>query len=120
MPGMALAMAAESDNVSGYDIGLKGKTVADGLACSSPSALAAKILRGLIDGNFTVNDEHTLEYTKMLFESTGIKAEPSSCLSFGGLGKIPFEIDNIENASNIVWLTGGSLVPDYEWEKLGI
>lgn len=121
MPCMALAMATgKSENVSVYDIGLGGITVADGLACSSPSPLAVNVLRGLLDGCFTVTDEHALEYTKMFFESTKIKAEPSSCLTFGGLGKIPFEIENIENATNIVWLTGGSLVPDYEWEKLGI
>ena len=120
MPCMTLAMAKDKSDVSIYDIGLCGKTIADGLACSSPSPLAFRIMKPLLDGCFTITDENTMEYTKLLYESENIKAEPSSCLSFGGLGKIPFDIPHIENAINIVWLTGGSLVPEEEWQKLGI
>ncbi len=120
MPCMALAMLEKKSNVSIYDIDLSGKTIADGLACSSPSPIAYEVLKSILDGCFTVNDKNTLELTKLFYAAEGIKAEPSSCLSFGGLGKIPFNIPNIENSVNIVWLTGGSLVPDHEWQRLGI
>ena len=120
MPCMALAMAKSKSDVSVYDIGLGKGTVADGLACSSPSVLAYNVMCGLLDCCFTVSDEHSIELTKMLYETSGIKAEPSSCVALGGVGKIPYKIENIENATHLVWLTGGSLVPDDEWEKIGI
>lgn len=118
MPCMAYAFAKGNSDVSVYDIGLNGGTVADGLACSSPSALAYRAVKGLLDGCFTVDDEHSLEFMRLLYESTEIKAEPSSCVSLGGIGK--FEVMYKENATHVIWLTGGSLVPDYEWNKLGI
>ena len=120
MPCMSLAMAKGTGNISVYDIGLGNGTVADGLACSSPSVLAYDAMRSMLDGCFTVNDEHSLELSRILYKSSGIKAEPSSCVAFGGLGKIPYEIEYSENATHLVWLTGGSLVPDDEWERIGV
>lgn len=120
MPCMALALAKGTGNVSVYDIGLGNTTVADGLACSSPSVLAYNVMQGLLDGCFTVTDERSLHLTKLLFDTSGIKAEPASCVAFGGVGKIPYEIKNIESATHLVWLTGGSLVPDDEWKKIGL
>lgn len=120
MPCMALAMAKSTSDVSVYDIGLGNGTVADGLACSSPSVLAYKVMQGMLDGCFTVDDEHSLNLSRLLYKTSNIKAEPSSCVALGGVGKIPYKIENIENATHLVWLTGGSLVPDDEWEKIGI
>ena len=120
MPCMALAMVKEDSNVSVYDIGLGNGTVADGLACSSPSVLAYNIMKGMLDGCFTVTDEHALNLSRLLYKTSGVKAEPSSCVALGGVGKIPCKIENVENATHLVWLTGGSLVPDDEWEKIGI
>ncbi len=120
MPCMALAMASGRSDVSVYDIGLGGGTVADGLACSSPSRLAYDVMAGMLDGCFTVTDEHALGLTALLYEASGIKAEPSSCVALGGVGKIPYEIHNAENSSHLVWLTGGSMVPDEEWRKIGL
>ena len=120
MPCMSYAMAASKGDVSVYDIGLGNGTVADGLACSSPSVLAYKVMQGVLDGCFTITDEHSLELVKLLYNTSNIKAEPSSCVALGGVGKIPYEIENIENATHLVWLTGGSLVPDSEWRKIGL
>ena len=120
MPCMSLAMAKSEGNVSVYDIGLGNGTVSDGLACSSPSVLAYEVVKGLLDGCFTIEDEHCLNLSRLLYNTSGIKAEPSSCVALGGLGKALNEKNNIENATHLVWLTGGSLVPDDEWEKIGI
>lgn len=118
MPCMALAMAEGRGDVSVYDIGLGNGTVADGLACSSPSVLAYEIMKTMLDGCFTVEDEHSLALSRLLYKAEGIKAEPSSCVAFSGVGKIPCKIKNIENATHLVWLTGGSLVPEDEWERI--
>ncbi len=118
MPCMALAMAQGRSDVSVYDIGLGKGTVADGLACSSPSRLAYNVMRGMLDGCFTVDDTHALRLTKLLYESSGIKAEPSSCVALAGVGRMP--VAAMENAVHLVWLTGGSLVPEEEWRKIGL
>ncbi len=120
MPCMALAMAEGRSDVSVYDIGLGNGTVADGLACSSPSVLAYEIMKTMLDGCFTVEDGHSIDLSRLLYKTEGIKAEPSSCVAFGGVGKIPGGIKNIENATHLVWLTGGSLVPEDEWKKIGL
>lgn len=120
MPCMALAMAKSRSDVSVYDIGLGNGTIADGLACSSPSVLAYEVMKGMLDGCFTISDEHSLNLSRILYKTSGIKAEPSSCVALGGVGKMPHEIKNIDNATHIVWLTGGSLVPEDEWERIGL
>ena len=113
-------MAESRSDVSVYDIGLGKGTVADGLACSSPSVLAYDIMKTMLDGCFTIEDEHSLNLCRLLYKASGIKAEPSSCVALGGVGKILHKIENVENATHLVWLTRGSLVPDDEWEKIGI
>lgn len=118
MPCMALAMAKSRSDVSVYDIGLGNGTIADGLACSSPSVLAYDVMKGMLDGCFTIKDDHCLNLSGLLYKTSGIKAEPSSCVALGGVGKVPNQINNIENATHIVWLTGGSLVPDDEWIRI--
>ncbi len=120
MPCMALAMAKSQADVSVYDIGLGNGTIADGLACSSPSILAYNVMKSMLDGCFTVDDEHSLSLSRLLYNTSGIKAEPSSCVALGGVGKIPEKIANIDNATHLVWLTGGSLVPEEEWERTGL
>ena len=112
---MTLAMAKGDGKVSVYDIGLGKGTVADGLACSSPSILAYDVMKGLLDGCFTIEDEHSLNLSRLLYKTSGIKAEPSSCVALGGIGKVPCEN---KNATHLVWLTGGSLVPEDEWERI--
>ncbi|MBR3870973.1 MAG: D-serine ammonia-lyase [Clostridia bacterium] len=116
MPCMSLAMAQSRGDVSVYDIGLGGKTVADGLACSSPSVLAYEVMKGMLDGCFTIRDEHSLNLSRLLYRTAGIKTEPSSCVALGGAGKF----SHSENATHLVWLTGGSLVPEDEWERTGL
>ena len=117
MPCMALAMAKGRGDVSVYDIGLGKGTVADGLACSSPSRLAYNVMKGMLDGCFTIDDEHSLSLTRLLYKTSRIKAEPSSSVALGGVGKMFTDIENYGNATHIVWLTGGKLVPDRTWQS---
>ena len=30
------------------------------------------------------------------------------------------DIESIENATHLVWLAGGSLIPEEEWERVGL
>ncbi len=124
-PCMMLGMVTGlNDGISVQDIGLSGLTQADGLAVPRPSSFVGKVMRPLLSGAFTVQDEHLYEYMKMLMNTEKIFLEPSACAGFQGaafLGQKEETLrylrerhlaDKMENAAHIVWATGGSMVPE--------
>ncbi len=125
---MTLGMASGKYNeICVQDIGLTGKTIADGLAVGRPSGFVCERMRPMMAGAFTVTDEHLLEYQKVMKEQEEIFLEPSACAGFKGAADITrggndWETyirehhleDKMENAIHLVWATGGGLM-----EKLG-
>jgi D-serine dehydratase len=118
-------MTGLHDRISVQDIGLAGKTSADGLAVGRPSGLVGRVAGNLLDGIFTVSDERMEGLVVDLFEREAIFVEPSAAAGFPGycltqqsreygelIGK-----ENLKNASHIVWATGGSMVPDAERKR---
>jgi len=99
------------DKISVQDIGLSGKTQADGLAVGRCSAFAAGIIAGIIDGEATVSDEKLHVYCRQLWNSERIFIEPSACAAFEAFIKAN---DTEKNGTHIIWATGGSMVPDAE------
>lgn len=107
--------------ISAADIGLTGRTAADGLAVSRPSALACKAMRHMLNGVFTVEDEELFTQLHRMAESEDIRLEPSALAGVPGLlhsargdfGSGPASRD----AVHVVWATGGSFVPSKEWEQ---
>ena len=87
---------------------LSNRTVADGLAVTSASRLVAPYINTLCAGLMTVTDVHMLEGVRALHEHQNVKIEPSAAA--GLLGPTRFEC--AEGDMNIIWLTGGSLLPD--------
>jgi D-serine dehydratase len=118
-------MTGLHDRISVQDIGLTGKTSADGLAVGRPSGLVGRVVGNLLDGLFTVADEKMERLVVDLFEQENIFVEPSAAAGFPGYcltqqtGEYAEMIGgkNLENAAHIVWATGGGMVPDREREK---
>jgi D-serine dehydratase len=118
-------MTGLHDRISVQDIGLTGKTSADGLAVGRPSKLVGRVVGNLLDGLFTVSDQKMERLVVDLFEKETIFVEPSAAAGFPGYyltqqsGEYVKIIDknNFKNASHIVWATGGNMVPDKEREK---
>ena len=122
---MVLGMATDLHNkICVQDIGLSGKTHADGLAVGRASSLVGKLMQPLLAGEVTLEDWRLYEYMRDLNVMERIFIEPSSCAAFHGpvmLAKAPeyrswlYEtglIDKMNNATHIVWATGGRLVPE--------
>ena len=106
-PAVLLGMLTEKhDQISVGDIGLSGKTLADGLAVGKASSLVGPLMEGRIQGIYTIEDETMLSYVKTLYETEGIKVEPSACAGFLG----PHFVQ--EDGVHLAWLTGGRLVPE--------
>lgn len=119
-PAVILGLASGlADKISIADIGLSGKTVADGLAVGRASGLACRAMRHLLNGGFTVQDSCLLYYLRLLAQIEGIRLEPSALAGFEGLhlamsGKLG---DIKEAGAHLVWGTGGGLVPEMEWDN---
>ena len=108
------------------DIGLTGRTAADGLAVSRPSGFVGETVKEMVGGGFTVSDEHLFTDLHALHETEGLFVEPSACAGFAGAMELSKMTDYLEssglgahweNAAHIVWATGGALVPEGEREK---
>lgn len=84
-PSVLLGMATgRYEDVSVRDFDLDGVTEADGLACASPSGFVTRMDRNIVSGDFTVDDARLYDFMRMLYETEGVKIEPSSCAAFLG------------------------------------
>lgn len=124
-PAMLIGMATGLHNdICVQDIGIDGKTHADGLAVGRPSKLVGKMMDYVLGGVFTVNDYKLYDNMRYLHNTENINIEPSACAAFEGVvtlenseeGKLYIKDHGLENkmqnATHIAWATGGSLVPE--------
>ena len=121
-PCMLLGMATGlHDQIAVKDIGLSNQTIADGLAVGRPSSFVGKQMEPLLEGVMTISDEELSSFVRELYVTEQIIVEPSGTAGFIGLKQLPEAARN-ENATHIVWATGGSMVPKEEQGKyiLGI
>lgn len=124
-PCMLVGLATgKMSDICVQDIGLTGKTEADGLAVARPSGLVSRFMDTLLSGEFTVDDSRLNDYLKNLFLSEGIFIEPSSCASFIAPERIYKDsncteyikenglTDKMKDSVHILWATGGSMVTE--------
>ncbi len=124
-PSVLLGIATQRFGAAAVqDYGLSGKTEADGLACSSPSDFVTRIMTPHLAGIFTADDRSLFRWLRMLYRTEGIEIEPSACAAFAGpAGLLSYPEtasycaenglteEKLANAVQIVWATGGSMVP---------
>ncbi|MFV0517126.1 MAG: D-serine ammonia-lyase [Aminipila sp.] len=123
-PCMVLGMATGlHDEICVEDIGLDGKTAADGLAVGRASRLVGKTMETLLDGISTIEDYKLYDYLKLIADNEGIYIEPSACATFDTVARVMNNKDYLElyglthkikTATHIMWATGGSMVPEEE------
>jgi D-serine dehydratase len=129
-PCMLLRLASLKDQpISVRDIGLDNCTEADGLAVAQASELAAARMRTLVSGIFTVRDSDLFQQVYALEHSEGLRIEPSAAAGFGGpawllestAGRQYLHdhglLQHLDQASHILWTTGGALVPEVEYRQ---
>ena len=93
------------EKISCADIGLDGKTAADGLAVGRASRLVRELMEPMVDGCFTITDEELYPFLTALKDSENIFIEPSATASFIGPSLVN------KPGTHILWATGGSMVP---------
>lgn len=119
-PCMLVQLAAGvQERTSVYDIGLDNKTIADGLAVASASLLVAGAVGHAINAVVTVSDEDLLVDVARLW-GLGQRLEPSAAAGFAALPRYLAARPDLTSsrAVHVVWTTGGSLLPDFDFQSL--
>lgn len=127
-PAMSLGVRSGlHDQICVADIGLDGRTAADGLAVGRPSRLVGQRMQDLVDGYVTVSDERMKSLVGLLQDAEGIAVEPSAAAGFTNPWRIlsddaylaAFGLDEarLAAANHIVWSTGGGMVPAPEMDR---
>lgn len=121
-------MNGSEELISVYDVGLTNKTEADGMAVARMSAFVARVMREMLAGVFTVADDDLFRWVLAAHETQGIRLEPSAAAGMAGphfvvdhpIGRefVAREglADSMAEAIHVIWTTGGSFVPQEQFE----
>ena len=116
-------------NPSVYDVGLDNRTEADGLAVPRASELAADVVRPLLGGVYTVEDEEMFWLLHTAAEAESIRIEPSAAAGLAGPAMLLASANgqayiarrglapHMARSTHIAWTTGGLFVPDEEYAR---
>ncbi|WP_019959389.1 D-serine ammonia-lyase [Vitreoscilla stercoraria] len=114
-PCMLLSIATEQhEAISVADIGLDGKTAADGLAVGRASGLVSRLMSDRLHALSTVADDDLYRYEALLWQQEQCFIEPSAAAGFAAYQMQMAQTDTPATATHIVWATGGSMVPEAE------
>jgi D-serine dehydratase len=129
-PCMLIRLAsADNRPISVQEFGLDNRTEADGLAVGRASDFVAPLMRPLVSGIFTVSDEDLFADLYVLQRTEGLCIEPSAAAGFRGprwllksaAGRrylVAHALSEcMEEATHILWTTGGAFVPDAEYRQ---
>ena len=117
-------MTGRHNQVSVQDIGLSGKTCADGLAVGTPSSFVGRFIAPMVSGCVTVEDRKLFDYLRDVLDTEGTFLEPSAAAGVQGLldlcGNLAMKQywnryglrQHAANSTHIIWATGGKLVPE--------
>jgi D-serine dehydratase len=100
------------------DIGLTGRTLADGLAVGRPSRFVGKLMEPVVDGICTVDDATMARYAVLAWREAGLRLEPSAAAALAGpLMVRAAGLPRLAGrpVTHVVWATGGSLLPDEDF-----
>lgn len=117
---MMVAMAAPGDRMpSCYEFGGTNQTIADGLAVPKASELVVSAVGNAIDAVVAVTDADMLESLRWAWKNHGLRLEPAAAAAFAGRTYCRKANGNVlklpATATEIVWTTGGSQLPDNEF-----
>lgn len=103
------------------ELGLTGKTLADGLAVVRPSGLVAGLMEAVVDGCFTVADRTMLEDLAAAWRDEDLRLEPAAAAALAGPMLVrraaPTRLAGLP-ATHILWTTGGSKLPEADFAAL--
>lgn len=130
-PCVLIGMQADSADTldSVYDLGLQVTTEADGLAVSKASGWVCSVIKHMLSGVFTIEDDRLFRYLYQLQQHEKLAIEPSAAAGFSGPDQLTQSTDgkeylrrhnlheHLDQATHLIWTTGGLFVPPTEMQK---
>jgi D-serine dehydratase len=121
-PCMLLGLASgRHDGIAVTDIGLTGRTLADGLAVGRPSRFVGRLMEPVVDGVYTTTDETLTQYVAALWRDEGQRLEPAAAAAAAGpcmVREAALPCLAGRPATHILWATGGNLLPEADFSAL--
>ncbi|MEZ9593338.1 D-serine ammonia-lyase [Shewanella sp. 10N.261.52.F9] len=115
------------DEIAVQDLGIDNVTAADGLAVGRASGFVGRAMERMLDGYYTLSDQHMYDLLGLLAQSEGIELEPSALAGMPGALRVSADTqyqarmgltpEMMSNATHVVWATGGGMVPAVEMAK---
>lgn len=112
------------DAISVQDLGIDNVTAADGLAVGRASGFVGRAMQRLLGGFYTLDDQTMYDLLGMLAQEENIRLEPSALAGMAGPQRVCASAEyhslqgltaqQLDNATHIVWATGGGMVPEEE------
>lgn len=117
-PCMMLAVANGGRAAPVYEIGLDNLTIADGLAVSLASELVLDTVGEQIDAVVALPDSTMLAWVARAWREAGLRLEPSAAAALAAVEPLLAAAPELRDATHVAWATGGSLLPQTEFEAL--
>jgi D-serine dehydratase len=121
-PCMLLGLASgRHDGIAVTDIGLTGRTMADGLAVGRPSRFVGRLMASVVDGVYTATDETLAQYVAALWRDEGQRLEPAAAAAAAGPCMVrEAALTRLAGrpATHILWATGGNMLPEADFSAL--
>ena len=117
-PCFLLGMLTGRSELHVSEYGLDGITAADGLAVGMPSPLVLPMMHRLLDGCYTCGDQQLMRLAFLLWQTEGVRAEPSAAAALVGPLLRAYQSNTIadaESATHVCWLTGGAMLPEQDF-----
>ncbi|MCG1032897.1 D-serine ammonia-lyase [Bacillus amyloliquefaciens] len=106
------------DQIAVQDLGIDNLTAADGLAVGRASGFVGRAMERLLDGFYTLSDQSMYDMLGWLAQEEQILLEPSALAGMAGPVRLATAGHYaLDNATHLVWATGGGMVPDEEMTK---
>lgn len=112
------------DKIAVQEIGIDNQTAADGLAVGRASGFVGRAMERLLDGLYTLSDRSMYDMLGWLAQEENIRLEPSALAGMAGPQRVCASTDyqqmqgisaeQLNNATHLVWATGGGMVPETE------
>lgn len=115
------------DGIAVQDLGIDNQTAADGLAVGRASGFVGRAMERLLSGFYTLSDREMFALLGLLDSHEHIQLEPSALAGMPGPWRVTADVEwlasqglnaeQMNNATHLVWATGGGMVPEVEMTK---
>ncbi len=115
------------DGIAVQDLGIDNQTAADGLAVGRASGFVGRAMERLLSGFYTLSDREMFALLGLLDSHEHIQLEPSALAGMPGPWRVTADVEwlasqglnaeQMNNATHLVWATGGGMVPEAEMTK---